>query len=235
MSMHPAAYWPGYYPGGLYVPDPWQTTWVSKHFPEHHYPLEHTRHAIGRAITDIAHDFNHSWVSEHSMICPRNDVRESVTTYYIDVELPGVADEKEMTLKWLGSRTLLLKVTVTRAPTPEDGLPLKKTEEDTSGTAKDEAAHPDKKHEKQGEKPADEAQSVYLTLGERRVGTYGRAFNFPVDVDHDATTAKLHAGLLRLTVPKLAADSKIDKKVSVQTGERHETSSQGVGAPEVSK
>jgi HSP20 family molecular chaperone IbpA len=81
-----------------------------KHFPEHHYPLEHTRHAIGRTIADIAHDFAHSWVSEHAMICPRNDVRESVTTYYIDVELPGVADEKEMTLKWLGSQTLLLSL-----------------------------------------------------------------------------------------------------------------------------
>jgi Hsp20/alpha crystallin family len=112
---------------------------------------------------------------------------------------------------------------------------VKKTEEDTSGTAKDRAAQHDKKHGKEGEKPAEESQSVYLTLGERRIGTYGRAFNFPVDVNHDATTAKLHAGLLRLTVPKLAADAKIDKKVSVQTREHHETSSQGVRAPEVSQ
>lgn len=202
----------GYYPGGFYMPDPWQTTWVSRHFPEHHYPLEHARHSISRALGDFAHDLTHAGPSEYHLISPRSDIRESTTTFYIDVELPGIATEEQMTLNWLGSRTLLLRATVTRAPTPEDDTAVKQSDKDATMSIKDETKDHDKK---QGD------QSVYLTLGERHLGTFGRAFNFPVDVDHDGVTAKLAAGVLRLTVPKLPEGSKFEKKVNVQTVESH--------------
>ena len=117
-----------------------------------------------------------------------------------------------MTLKWLGSRTLLLRATVTRTATPEDDSTVKQSENDAAVSTKDEATEHDKKHGN---------HNVYLTLGERHIGTFGRAFNFPVDVDHGGVTAKLAAGVLRLTVPKLPEGSKFEKKVSVQTAESH--------------
>merc|ERR1712000_423650 len=43
----------------------------------------------------------------------------------------------------------------------------------------------------------------HLTVHERQIGDMMRAFNFPVDVDRDNTHAKLDAGLLRVTVPKV--------------------------------
>ena len=57
---------------------------------------------------------------------------------------------------------------------------------------------------------------MYLTLGERRLGLYARAFNFPVDVDHEKTTAGLKAGVLRITVPKVEDAKKVDKTVNVE-------------------
>lgn len=107
-----------------------------------------------------------------------------------------------MTLKWLGSRTLLLRATVARAATPEDDIKLKHSQ-DASVSTKDEPTNHDNKHDN---------QKVYLTLGERRPGTFGRAFNFPVDVDvHDGVSAKLAAGVLRLTLTKLPEGAKFEK------------------------
>lgn len=40
-------------------------------------------------------------------------------------------------------------------------------------------------------------------MHERLIGDVLRAFNFPVDVDRDSTTAKLDAGLLRVIIPKV--------------------------------
>jgi HSP20 family molecular chaperone IbpA len=221
------SYWPGYYPGEVYFPDPWQTTLVSKHFPEHHYPLEHTRHAIGRALGDFAHDLTHTWIYDQAMIRPRSDIRESKSTFYLDVELPGVAEEEQLKLKWLGSRTLLLRATVTRAATPEDGVSTKQSQEDAPETTKSGTTEDTKKAEKAGAKPD---EGVYLTLGERQIGTLGRAFNFPVDVDHDSVTAKLYAGVLRLTVPKVTGGSQVEKHVAVQTGEAQNAPSNEIRA-----
>jgi HSP20 family molecular chaperone IbpA len=50
----------------------------------------------------------------------------------------------------------------------------------------------------------------HLTVDERQIGDMMRAFNFPVDVDRDNTHAKLDAGLLRVTVPKMMhGDAKV--------------------------
>lgn len=73
------AQYSNYYPAGLGpwpVPAPWQTTWVSKHYPEHHHPFEHTRHSISRALDEIAHDLTHAGPAEPALINPRIDIRE---------------------------------------------------------------------------------------------------------------------------------------------------------------
>ncbi len=150
------------------MPDPWQPTWVSKHFPEHRHPFEHTRHSVSGGLGEFSHDVTHAWLAESALISPRSDIRESTTAFYLDVELPGVATEKQMTLNWLCSRTLSLSATVARAATPEDETSAQHSEVALPTGVRDGSSDQDKKHEN---------QSVYLTLGEQRVGTCGRAFN----------------------------------------------------------
>jgi hypothetical protein len=51
-------------------------------------------------------------------------------TFYIDVELPDLESEDKMRLRWISSRTLLVKAVVERKGTPEpsqcpeDTLPI---------------------------------------------------------------------------------------------------------------
>ena len=66
-------------------------------------------------------------------------------------------------------------------------------------------------------------QSAFLTLGERRLGTFMSAFYFPVNVHHDGVAAKLAAGVLRVAVPKLFEGAKLGKVVSVQIAEAIES------------
>ena len=106
-----------------------------------------------------------------------------------------------MALKWISSRTLLFKAVVERKGTPEDSEVEAKPDDGNEGQAK-------------GSKTRE--QAVYLTLGERHIGLYGRALSFPVDVDHDKTTARLNAGVLRLAVPKVEAGKHVHKIVSVE-------------------
>jgi hypothetical protein len=49
-------------------------------------------------------------------------------------------------------------------------------------------------------------EEVFLTVHERRIGLFARAFSFPTDVSHEKLEANLHAGLLRIKVPKKASE-----------------------------
>ena len=219
------AFYPGLYPSRLYVPDPWQTTWVPRHFPEHHYPFEHARHAIshglslvGHELSQIGHDFLDG-VSGPPMLSPRIETQESNKAFYIDIELPGLENEDSMRLRWISSRTLLVKAVVERKPTPEDEVT---PSEGYVGPTKEEAAAVAQVPEIAGKdqvKSSEEKKepAVYLTLSERHLGLYARAFNFPVDVDHGKTRAGLKAGVLRITVPRVQEADKVDKTVSVET------------------
>ncbi|KAK5203156.1 hypothetical protein LTR96_011003 [Exophiala xenobiotica] len=221
------AFYPGLYPGRLYVPDPWHTTWVPQHFPEHHYPLEHIRHAlshrigqVGHELGQIGHDFLDINPGPH-MLSPRIDTLESKKAFYIDVELPGLESEDKMKLRWIGSNTLLLEAVVGRQRTPEDEVAREDnssqpTEEEAAmGTQAAEVDNKDQIETWEKKEPA-----VYLTLNERPLGLYARAFNFPVDVHHEKTTAKLNAGLLRITVPKMEEAKQVDKTVKVENDGR---------------
>lgn len=201
-----------YAPAPFFV-DPWTTTWLPRHYPVHHHPFEHTRHAIGHGISHAfkgVGDWTNMSASPHALICPTMDVRESETMFYFDVDLPGLKDKKDMALRWVSARTLLLRAVIKRAPTPEDKLVTTDTEK-----AADEAPK-EHNHEHAAE------IGPFMTVHERRVGTYGRAFNFPTDVDHEVTVAKLDAGVLRIAVRKSKEDKPIDKKVSVDMGEKDE-------------
>lgn len=170
----------------------------------------------------MGHDFMQGW-ADHTMLCPRVDIKESKTAYYIDVELPGLDDDAKIKLRWISSRTLLVKAVIERKATPEDGIKAT-TEEKNETVSKPKEEVDDNNNsnkiddnEEQVNKSAENKEkAVYLTLGERRLGPYGRAFGFAVDVDHEKTTARLCAGLLSLTIPKVEEGKNVPKVVSVE-------------------
>lgn len=51
-------------------------------------------------------------------------------------------------------------------------------------------------------------------LSERSVGEFARSFSFPAGIDHDAVTASLQHGVLRIVVPKRV--SGVGKRIEVQ-------------------
>ncbi|ETN39094.1 uncharacterized protein HMPREF1541_05316 [Cyphellophora europaea CBS 101466] len=201
------------YAAAPFYTDPWTTTWVPQHYPLHHHPFEHTRHAIGHAFKELA-SFGNPAALPHTLLCPRIDLRESPTEYCIDVELPGLKDKHDMTLKWVSTRTLLLRALVKG----EDGGV--KTEEAEAEKKEEEEMV---KKEGEEEKPENEANGeeakpkedpgYFMTVHERKTGVYGRAFNFPVDVSHDGATAELEAGVLKILVPKILDRERVDKEV----------------------
>ncbi|KAK5075291.1 hypothetical protein LTR64_001496 [Lithohypha guttulata] len=219
--------WPSYY-----VPEPWKITSIPHHFPEHHYPLEHTRHAIGRTISTLGHAMTHPWEAVVPTFTPRIDVRESEKCYYVDVELAGVKGRDKVKLQWLSSRTLLLEAKTERPLTGEEG-----DEDGKEGKAK--AAGTGDGGEGEGEaegamlgspltrtetresidpnapaakkKAAPPKISLFTTVKERQVGTVARAFTFPSAVDHATMNAHLECGLLSLKVPKISDEGVKDE------------------------
>ncbi|KAM0815755.1 putative HSP20-like chaperone [Seiridium cardinale] len=173
-------------------PPVYSTTSVSQTFPEAHWPLEHTRHKIGEAVHSAIHPY------EQEVRTPHADIRETAKKYYIDIELPGLADKKDLSLKWTGSRTLLVEAKIRRPEIKEEGLV--QPEAQPSGTgAKGPEEHP-----------------IHHLARERRLGPFARAFHFTMDVDHDQLEANLRHGLLRLVLPKPESEHKQPKEVDVK-------------------
>ncbi|KAH8658049.1 HSP20-like chaperone [Xylariales sp. PMI_506] len=196
-----------YYPSNFfYVPEPYHTTVISKHHYEepstHHLPhaLESARNVLGHAFHTFERELVHPY-GEFPLPAPKADIRESKTTYYIDVDLPGAHEKSDIALKWTGLNTLFLEATVKRQPTPED-------EAEPVAAATPPAAEAGAAAAAEAKKP----KTVHLVKGERHAGRYARAFAFPVPVDQDKVTAKLAYGVLSVTVPKKVADKGVEHK-----------------------
>jgi len=190
-----------------YGPDPWHTTCVPRHFPERHFPLEHFRHSVGHTLSNVAGTIVHPLDGGQPTLNPSIDVRESKTTYYIDIELPGLDNVDKLRIRWSNSRTLLLETGLQRPEVDEAGTGGAGT---TSGTtATSDATVPAENQSENGSrtdgKEDVKGKDIALTVHERRIGSFARAFNFPTKVSHEGLDARLHAGLLRLTVPKVEA------------------------------
>ncbi|RPA94914.1 HSP20-like chaperone [Choiromyces venosus 120613-1] len=71
----------------------------------------------------------------------------------------------------------------------------------------------EKKKEQSRRKVAKEEWPKSL-LSERSLGEFARSFSFPVGIDHDAVTASLEHGILRIVVPKKA--SGVGKRIEVR-------------------
>jgi HSP20 family molecular chaperone IbpA len=219
-----------YYPPQLYyVPEPYHTTVLPKH--HYHEPshapsaLDSVRHAVGHAFHAIEKEIAHPY-GDYPLPTPNTDIRESKSHYYIDVELPGAHDKRDIVLKWTGLNTLYLDATIKRQPTPEEKLepgtdaaaqaqestlptsPERKSEDNNNNNAhnKEGSDGHSKKKKGKAEKP------VHLVKHERRVGRYARAFAFPVPVDQEKITAKLAYGILSITLPKKEVEKSVDHR-----------------------
>jgi len=135
---------------------------------------------------------------------PSIDVRESKKSYYIDIELPGLDNKAKLRIKWSSSKTLLVEAELERPKVDEEAQDGEATASTTTATeptpgdgqsASGDANVEGKDHEKD--------KDIALTVHERRVGTFARAFSFPIKVNHEELEAHLHAGLLRVKVPKV--------------------------------
>lgn len=174
--------------------EPHPTTYISHTYPEkghhlHHLPIPYLSHKVHTKLHD----------KDHAVHQPRADVRETLTNFYLEIELPGIKDKSELHLRWTSMRTLLITSKLSRTEIPEDDL--------SDAPAPAPAPPQGQEGEAQAEPPAAPEATAkkepHLTVHERQIGEILRAFNFPVDVDRDNTHAKLDAGLLVVVVPKV--------------------------------
>ncbi|KIW95316.1 uncharacterized protein Z519_03900 [Cladophialophora bantiana CBS 173.52] len=97
--------------------DPYPTTHISHTYPEpghhlHHIPIPYMAHKAYSKFHDKDEDVHQ----------PKTDVRETVTNFYIEVELPGIKEHTELRLRWTSDRTLLLTSKTHRPDIPEEEL-----------------------------------------------------------------------------------------------------------------
>ncbi|KAH8646281.1 hypothetical protein BX600DRAFT_477426 [Xylariales sp. PMI_506] len=159
-------------------PDRYPTTYVRDTFPESHWSFEWPRHKVADAIHDFIHPF------EQDVRTPHADIRETTEKYYIDIELPGLANMDGFSVKWTNPRTLLVEAQIMR-PNIEGSDLLSKNESSKGGLDKDLPG------------------GVHFLARERRVGVFARAFHFSVEINQDEMQADMQYGLLRLVVPKV--------------------------------
>lgn len=151
--------------------------------------------------------------------------------------LPGVSDKDSLDIQWRGSRTLIVQSGLTCAEasgancvgSPRDGKFGEITQKvavsgNLSNGDKAELAkmrrggvahHQQNGHagkvEVQG---ADHTERLYI-LKERRTGAFQRTFTLPVDIDVEGCKARLEHGLLRIDVPKMKAQERLEERLTL--------------------
>jgi len=199
---------PTYFPSPYYYP----VTWVPNTYPEHHLPLEDTRHKLAHTAYNVF-----DWVTgQDETICPRADIRETSGRYYIDVDLPGLSSVTELRVRWSTPRVIVVTAEIKRSLTEEEQSDAAATHKSATAQVNSQDAAKDvKQHTKRPH------HIVHFLKKERRIGSYLRAFEFGVNIDHDSLKSKLQNGVLTLIVDK-TSDEPMDK-ADIQV-DHHDTS-----------
>jgi HSP20 family molecular chaperone IbpA len=138
---------------------------------------------------------------------PKFDVREAKEAYYLDGELPGIA-QKEIDIEFTDPQTMVVKGRVEREyasdiqPEGPEGKG-KKVQDGEKGVTK-----------KGEEEEEEEGGRHSYWVSERSVGEFHRTFTFPSRVDNEAVKAKLKDGILSVTIPKVVG--KGGKRITVE-------------------
>ncbi|KAJ6019723.1 hypothetical protein N7522_001790 [Penicillium canescens] len=126
---------------------------------------------------------------------PCFDVREGDDAYYLDGELPGLAQE-DIDIEFSDPQTLMVKGRSEREY--ETSYPKTVAQRDEAGQVneKSEPTH-------------------RFWASERSVGEFQRTFSFPVSVDQEHVKAGLKNGILSIFVPK-ATTASSTKKIAIE-------------------
>ncbi|KKY24743.1 putative 30 kda heat shock protein [Diplodia seriata] len=171
-------------------------------------------------------------------LAPDFDVRETESAFYLEGELPGVADRGAVRLDWIDRRTLSIDAKIEKVDLEMEwgllrpirvgnGKPRRPSTSASSTCSEDNMAVDEQQQQQKEEDedvkmaaPSLEAQPskplVREWLSERRVGHYQRTFTFPTDVDASAIRARLGQGLLRVLVPKVVRAGSRSKQVDIE-------------------
>jgi len=97
--------------------DPYPTTYIGHTYPEKGHYLHHI------SIPYMTHNVHKKFHNEDEDVHqPKTDVRETLSNFHLEVELPGVKEHKGLRLRWTTDRTLLLSSKTHRPEIPESEL-----------------------------------------------------------------------------------------------------------------
>jgi len=128
---------------------------------------------------------------------PDVDIRDAVTEYLVEIEVPGIKDPKDVSVSYTSDRSILISGTVAR---PDYGYPEEASDQESLS-----------RRDSKGQWKEPTPHGVHLLVGERKIGPFRRYLNFPSDVEK--VTVKLDAGLLKIRAPKKAGGE--DTRVAV--------------------
>ncbi|KEF51896.1 uncharacterized protein A1O9_11885 [Exophiala aquamarina CBS 119918] len=150
---------------------------------------------------------------------PRFDVREAEDKYYLEGELPGIA-QKDIAIEFLDDQTLTIKGR-TENYRKEGNVPEEVQASDAAGSGSaEQASGKDSKHlstigSSQEVSKGNSQHNHTYWITERSVGEFARSFAFPNRVDQDNVKASLKDGILSVVVPKMKKGRET-KKIQIE-------------------
>lgn len=141
-------------------------------------------------------------ISSIRSFTPRFDVRESTDAYYLDGELPGIA-QKDIDIEFTEGQNLVIKGRVEREYHSEFAPEADEVEKPRKAT---------KEVTKTSDKTSVDQHKYWVS--ERSVGEFHRSFSFPARIDQDNVKASLKNGILSVVVPKMSASA--GKKITIE-------------------
>ncbi|ETI21820.1 hypothetical protein G647_05889 [Cladophialophora carrionii CBS 160.54] len=152
---------------------------------------------------------------------PPTDIRETLATYHIEIEVAGVTDKEAIVVQWLSPHTLLVQGVASRPANigltdQDEGKRIWEGKEGEGWAT--ESGHAKKPEPTDGgplmRTPSRETvEAEYLAdttptilLSERKIGPWRRTFTLPEDVEMRELKARLEGGLLRIDLPKRSVE-----------------------------
>merc|ERR1712098_458159 len=100
---------------GYYTVPAYQTFSIPQ---QHDFPFAKQRKSIGHALGMIGHELSTPW--GEGLKTPHADIRESKSAYYIDIDMPGLDNKNNVTIKWTNKNTLFVEAITKRPDIPKD-------------------------------------------------------------------------------------------------------------------
>ncbi|KAJ9607655.1 hypothetical protein H2200_007733 [Cladophialophora chaetospira] len=147
---------------------------------------------------------------------PATDIRETLASYHIEVEVPGVVNKDDIVIQWLSPHTLLVQGVAERPKNigltdQSEGKRVWEGKDDEGWAVESGHGKPPptdggpllrtpSRETVEADFLADTTPTVLLS--ERKVGSWRRTFTLPEDVEMKELKARLEGGLLRIDLPK---------------------------------